>query len=339
MLKVYLYPNIILDNAKSMNPYFKDLSNAILIHNKVINEGNPTRFGIFNILRYINDLDIVYLNWVEDLPDKRGGTIQSIFFMLLLPCLKLMGKKIVWTLHNKTSHSTKHQSMKKTLLRLLIKRCDLIITHASDGLNYIPEKIPVAFLPHPTKPCYKSVSNTDLKVYDIIIWGAVTEYKGIDTFLLYLIENRLISKYRILIAGRVDGPRLKESLESIAQENNNVTLLNRFIAEQELIDLIGKSRLILFSYHSKSVLSSGALMDSLRFKTTIVGPNVGAFNDLSKDGLIYTFHDYVHLIEVLDDLLENYQDRAISASLTETYIIENSWEMFSDRVTTQLNQL
>lgn len=339
MVKVYLYPNILVDNMRSKNPYISNLSKSISAHNQVINEESPSESGVFDILKYLSRVDVVYLNWIEDLPNKRGGRIQSFFFILLLAYLKLAGKRIVWTLHNKKSHSAKHAFTKSILLRLLLRKSDLIITHASDGLNYIPDQTPKKFIPHPVDTLVKRPGKTALKDYDIIIWGTVNKYKGIDLFLNYLKENGLIEKYRIVVAGTVVGADLLENLEAIANTYPNVTLLNRYIEQSELSELIEKSKLILFCYQSESVLSSGALMDSLLFDSSIAGPDVGAFHDLAQEGIIYSFSDYKDLISKINRLFEAENVHETQAKKKEEFLKNNSWEVFSIRINELLKQL
>ncbi len=339
MKKIYLYPNILIGNTRSKNPYMNNLTESLSIHNQVINRGNPSRNGIFDIFKYMKLMDVLYLNWVEDLPERRGGTLQSFFFILLIGLLKLSGKKVIWTLHNKKSHSVDHRFIKSVLFRLLLRRSDLIITHASEGLKSIPENTPKLFIHHPVdtnKQNHKSIHD---KIYDIIIWGTITKYKGIDKFLKHLVQNGLAHKYRIIIAGTVKSVELIEELEQIDQDYPNIGLLNRFIEEEELVELIEKSKLILFCYQSDSILSSGALMDSLLFDSTIIGPNVGAFADLSQEELIYSFKNFDDLIKLMDPLLADNHSKTASETKKQEFIKANSWETFSDRISKELSQL
>jgi len=54
-----------------------------------------------------------------------------------------------------------------------------------------------------------------------------------------------------------------------------------------LQNLIAKSILVLFTFSKVSILSSGILIDSLGYGANIVGPKVGAFKDLSIDGIVH----------------------------------------------------
>jgi len=340
MIKIYLYPVTKRGSSSFVNPYINHLAKALSVHDLVLNKDNPSGRGIFDILKYLRIIEVVYLNWPEDLPEKHRGYLQSIFFIILLCYIKISGKKIVWTLHNKKSHSKRHNLVKSILFRLLLSHSDLIITHAKEGLSFIPSGSRKAYIPHPVNTSRYNYAEPDTKKeYDIIIWGSINKYKGIDDFLMFLIENKLIDKYRILIAGKVTGSELHSKLEKIQFEYNSVTLLNRYIEENELNGLISRSKLILFCYHADSVLSSGALMDSLQFNSIIIGPDVGAFKDLAEEGMIYTYKDFHELIMIIDALLEESHDNTTTYQKIREFIIHNSWNDFSDRMSKLLREM
>lgn len=339
MTRIYVYPNIKLGIKGFTNPYIKHLAESLSANNQVVNKDFPASNGIFDILKYLKQIDLLYLNWIEDLPEKRGGYIQSLFFILLLPYLKLRGKKIVWTLHNKKSHSEKYKLIKSVLFKLLLKYSDLVVTHAKEGLNHIPATTSKVYIHHPLKVSKQNYAASDLKKYDLIIWGSITKYKGIDAFLDYLTAKGLIENYEILIAGEVVGSELRNTLEKLDHEYQNFTLMNAFVEEKELEKLIFQSRVVLFCYHSDTVLSSGALMDSLLYNSAIVGPDVGSFNDLAREGIIHTFKSYDDLILILNELIEDPENLAKTKDKRMAFIENNSWEAFSSQIDQQLSLL
>jgi hypothetical protein len=87
---------------------------------------------------------------------------------------------------------------------------------------------------------------------------------------------------------------------------------------------ISQSRAVLFTYLENSILSSGALMDTLRYAPLVIGPACGAFNDLKEEGLILTYNDYAHLKVLLAAELRFKPD----VNKIQQFITENSWENF-----------
>jgi hypothetical protein len=89
---------------------------------------------------------------------------------------------------------------------------------------------------------------------------------------------------------------------------------------------------VVLTYHSDSVLSSGVLMDSLSQSARIIGPDTGAFRDLSQLGLIDTFHDFPHLLELIRKNMDpDIQTRELEEMIGK-FLRENSWESFAARL-------
>ena len=329
MKKVYLYPLSAYTENAVINPYISNLRDALNAHFDVVNANHPSSTGIFDIIKYLRKLDVVYLNWGEEVPENKYGRVQGIFLLLLLQYLKLSSILIVWTLHNKKSHYSHHSLLKKMLYNQMLKKSDLIITHAREGLRLIPEGTLACFQHHPvTKSLIKQEPNKEYS-YDIIIWGTIYPYKGIHTFLGFLEEKGDIAKYRILIAGKIVTQTLADELQAYHQKYNNLELMDGYIEQERLIELVQASKITLFTYHSDSILSSGVLMDSLTYGATIVGPAVGAFNDLHQLGLIETYTDFNSLISVVDKTLSSEKENLSNQTKLAEFISANSWNEFS----------
>jgi len=329
MKKVYLYPLTARTENAVINPYIGNLKDALNQHFEVINASNPSKTGIFDFLKYIRKVDIVFFNWIEEVPELHRGKIQGIFLLLLLPYLKRSSIRIVWTLHNKESHSGQKSWLKKKIYSQMLKESDLIITHASEGLDLIPPGKKASFQAHPIEISGSGSLEKKDSLYDIIIWGTIAPYKGLVEFLNILEEDGAIGNYKILMAGKVSSPALANELQSIVKKYNNLSLIDAYVEKEKLIDLIHRSKVTLFTYHSDSILSSGALMDSLSYGASIVGPAVGAFNDLQNLGLIDTYSDLKSLTRVLDTLLASTDEDPQRRKNISEFIAANTWKEYS----------
>ena len=328
--KMYIYPLTARFDDKINNPYIWDLINSLDPHFDCVNKNNPSKIGFLNVARYFFKTKYFHLNWIEDLPDKKGGYLQTVFLLFMLLMMKVTGKKIIWTAHNKASHHHKNLRIKKFLIKFMARNSDYILTHSNEGVDYVMQlnngkrRNAVKYIPHPVKP--KLLMNSSEIVYDIIIWGYLARYKGIHLFLQYLKDLDLLTKYRILIAGRVFEPDYKIVLEHYLVDN--IILIDRFVDASELQELIGKSRIILFTHQQEYVLSSGALMDSLAYGKTIIGPEIGAFKDLSEEGLVHTYQDFSDLVDKVDHIVNSY-DKPDSKKLMK-FIEENRWDNYGN---------
>ncbi|MBN1415984.1 MAG: glycosyltransferase [Bacteroidales bacterium] len=326
MKTAYIYPYA----RMSANPYLDDFTASLSNHINFINISNPSKTGILNLYAYLNKIDIVFFNWIEDLPDKRGGLLQVIFFMILVFLMKRKRITIFYTLHNKESHYNTYRLLKKFLRKIILKNADLILCHSSEGINILNNeplvKGKTLYIPHPFRknalpPAVKE------KKYDILIWGAIRPYKGIDTYLQYLESKNIIHKYRTLIVGKIFPEEYEKEL--IKYRSDTVQIVNDFVEDSTLNELIGQSHIVLFTYNENSVLSSGALIHSLSRGANVIGPNTGAFKDVYRKDLINVFENYDELIEKINSQLNSTFNKSEKIS---NYIEENSWENFGMKI-------
>jgi beta-1,4-mannosyltransferase len=328
--KVYFYP-ISARNEKivSFNPYTFDFVDSIEQYLTIVNKGKPSSQGIFDIYKYIFRIDYIIFNWIEDLPEKKGGFIQTVFFFLLMAFCKLRGIKTIWVMHNRLSHSKKHKGLKNFIFNQLIRHSNVILTHSSEGISYGESmrkgsKNRIHYFPHPVKDRRKPASIET--GYDILIWGTISPYKGILEFLQTLHEAKREKAYRILIIGKSNDREYYDALVKFSSDN--IIIKEAFMDDDSLQALIGQSKIVLFTYAKSSILSSGALMDSIGFGGKIVGPHVGAFADLAKEGIINTFAETDEMFRVIDEVLA--QKNTTTNPSIDHFLHANSWNKFAD---------
>src|SRR5688572_9239915 len=85
----------------------------------------------FKKISIFKSIDIVHLHWFETLGNNTSTNLKRFIGRAVkLLILKLSGKKIAWTMHNKIPHDQKSIKIKKALMRLIIWSSDIIIIHS-----------------------------------------------------------------------------------------------------------------------------------------------------------------------------------------------------------------
>ncbi len=335
MRKAYIYPVTARLKTGLHNPYINNFIESMQGNVEFLNANSPSTVGLFDLLKYIFKIDIIFLNWVENLPDKKGGYTQWLFFkFVFVPILRIRRVKICWTLHNKLSHDKSNTVRKKTIFENLFSLSNYIITHASEGVRLIEEMgFPgkAIFFHHPINERKREPAKE--KDIDILIWGSIAPYKGVDIFLNQLNKNTQLKNAKIVIAGKVLG----QDYEKVIRENltENVQLIDRFLEDWELEAYLGRSIITLFTYNKESILSSGALSDSIGFGNIILGPNSGAFLDLFQEHLIFTYTDIELIPDHCERLLKVYHEKRIDENSVTRYLREHSWRKFAAVVLTK----
>src|SRR5690606_4081146 len=118
MSKIFLYPkpDKLLGTP---NPYIKNFQEAILQNHDLVNETAPNR-GVLNLFLYFFRTEVYIFNWIEFLPEKRFGKLQSFGLVILILLARLFGKKIIWILHNKNSHHKRKNIWTDSLFQLMM---------------------------------------------------------------------------------------------------------------------------------------------------------------------------------------------------------------------------
>jgi glycosyltransferase involved in cell wall biosynthesis len=326
-IKAYIYPNSSKTGDRAVNPYKWNFANSLSAQVDFVNLQAPTEYGIFDILRYYPSLQYIFLHWPEEVPDKKGGKAQAALLMSLMMLSKVLSKKTVYILHNKKSHYEKNSRTKQRLMSFLTRHSDYVVTHASDGIRHLSalgRRKNTIFLHHPVQPIEPVETDRSFKRYDVLLWGTITPYKGIDVFLENLYRYEYENRFRIQIIGRIDDENYGRKLA--AYRSDRIHIENRSPGRSELNSLMAASEHILFTYLKESVLSSGALMDSLAAGCKIIGPDTGAFKDLHDQRMIETYDDYAALFHILlkgSDVWDHDWKKRL-----ESFIEQNTWEAF-----------
>ena len=316
---VYVYPNVGRELMGSNNPYVQHLKealdrNALLIDLSVSDKAFP------DLLRKGMKSDMVILNWLENLPFRRLGILQTMIALFYIRLLKARGVKIIWIKHNKVTHSRKWFAISKLIQRSLSRSADHIVTHSRD--IDLTESHKLLYLPHPSNIGPEAVLMPEPvePVIDLLIWGSLLPYKGVLEFLRFAETDAGLSKLKIHIIGKSSESYFKE-LQKHARPN--VTLLNQFIKEEELAQLFKRTRFILFTYNKRSVMSSGVLADSLAACRKIIAPDCGAFSDMAKQhSFVYLYNDLSEIAPLCQD---HYTDYSLDYEEVCSFVTKNSW--------------
>lgn len=327
---LYLYPFTSATLREGGNRYIPDLVQHLGRHFKIVNK--QTNLGLLDVVQKLPKCDVLYFNWIEDVADKKFGALQVLLLWLILKVSKSSGKKIVWFIHNNLSHKKKNLWLKRKVVSLMKNNADVVLSHSKEA-RVAGLKQTIQVFDHPVEG-YMPLTATENYEYDLLIWGTVTPYKGVEEFLKFNFDTTSLRAYKILVAGKFASPEYFETIQKIKAPNS--ILENRILEEAELVQLFSKSRYVLFTYNSASVLSSAALCKTLSFGKTIIGPHVGAFKELGTKGLIYTYDSFENLASLLNNLHPKKTEKAYQKHLQE-YIAQHSWPQFARFVAQAVN--
>lgn len=328
-LKVTLFPRVL---SLSKTGYIPDYVNAINQSGNMKVANPPHKNPLINILSPQYWGDVFIFNWPENIPDAKFGKLQTLLFFGLIGILRLRKKEIIWMFHNKMSHDKSHPFLKSLIMKAMARTSTLIVTHAQEGVSLIKASYPQAgekthFLDHPTKSRLEYMPSHTNKIYDLLIWGGISEYKGVLQFVQYIKEKQ-ITNLKVCIIGKCSSPSLRERLREALPPN--AIYIDERPSFEELASYMAQSRFVLCTYQSESVLSSMMLMDSLSYGCKIIGPDTGSFKDYSRESRlkVYTFDDFSDI----EGIVEQHKDDAPVQEDYKDFLTEKDWPHFIRRL-------
>lgn len=135
----------------------------------------------------------------------------------------------------------------------------------------------------------------------ILFFGRIDEYKGVDVLIDAYLKSEA-SRYgiKLVVAGRGN------LHHDEAQLPNNIILINEYITNENLANLISYSKFIVLPY--RTATQSGCVMSAFAFNKPIIATNVGDLPNVVLDGvtgLICIPNNYLDLSKKINEMLNS----------------------------------
>ncbi|SEM43925.1 Glycosyltransferase involved in cell wall bisynthesis [bacterium A37T11] len=247
---------------------------------------------------HFRSIRLVHLNWFENVDDSSFLVALRSFMrkMVVLTVIRFSGKKLVWTMHNRASHEKKLSFFSRTLTWFLIRWSDRIIIHSRQTEYLIRAQYPSAtqkmvYYPHPhfigayQQPESKSGENGT--TLSLLFTGMVKPYKNLE--LLIRVVSEFKDTVHLTIAGRAVNPSYEQELRWLGSAASNISLVLKFVPDEELLELISACDALVLPYDMASSLNSGTVILAFSCKKTVICPEIGTITDLGERQDL-TFH-------------------------------------------------
>lgn len=244
---------------------------------------------IFSSWRHFKSIGLVHLNWFEVIDDSSIWTALRSFFrkLVVLVAIRLSGKPLVWTMHNRAAHDSRLAFFSRFLTRRLVRWSDRIVIHTQQSTELlatygrdIPQK--TVYLPHPNfikvygevRPAASAVDET----LHLLFVGMVKPYKNLE--LLIETVSRFGTRVHLTLAGKAVDAQYRYKIEAMARDAHNVTLLSRFVQDDEMAALLSGADALVLPYDLASSLNSGTVILAFSYQRTVICPEIGTVADL-----------------------------------------------------------
>ncbi len=264
----------------------------------------PIRFLYYRLIGW----KILHLHWLSPFVFPTNfrllRVLSSIYVLTFMFYLKLIGIKIVWTVHEVIPHEQEFHN--DILIRKIISRlCNGLIFHSRNSLDEASKfkfdtkrSVVIShgnYLDIYPNTISKSAARKKLglNIHDFVylFFGMIKSYKGIDDLLMSF--ELIISKYKSKnIKLVISGICLDEKLNKLINEfkikypKQIVTALHH-ILDGDVQVYLNTSDVVVLPF--KKSTTSGSVFLALSFSRPIIAPLLGVIKDLPMDvGFIYT---------------------------------------------------
>lgn len=320
--RLYVVPliNYKLKNSDYLYLLYKDILENKSQNKIEIVSLSASAHPVFFLSRFTKGKSILHYHWFE-VHDFKSliGMIWKIFWLTLY---KLIGGKLIWTVHNTFPHSNNYKIINTFCRKYLAIIADKLHVHCYAAIEIMAPLLgvnhskffvienpyyPATILPknETLNRLIQKYSLTNINVENEIylIFGAIADYKGIiETAELF--KTKFKDK-TLLIAGYVkqwDKHYYKKLIEQTSDSKNIFVLGDKIVPDEDLSLFYNSADCIIFNY--KDVLTSGGVMMALSYNKKTIAPSLGCIKEIQNKNLhLFNSNDLGSLEDLISSKL------------------------------------
>lgn len=348
---------VLFTSGSEKNPYHNLLFRS-LEENGVepIREPKPLFLPLTRAVLRNDNIDAIHLGWLygfymvrEFTPSSILNTIitvgRAFWFCIDLLLVRLLGTRLVWTVHNKYHHeryyprvekvlnvivantvhalTVKCGAAKDTISRLYRVRDDSKIAVIPDG-NYIDA--------YPNE-VGQDEAREQLDIGDEFVYlyfGLIRPYKGVEQ-LIEAFQSIEEEDVALWIVGDPKTDTIRERISSQAVEDDRIHTRLEYVPDEDIQYYMNAANVLVFPY--QDILNSGSVYLGLSFGKPIIAPRIGCIPETvsSENDLLYDLASDDGLLNMLRYAKEpNLADiGSTNREKAETLAWDNSAEQYS----------
>jgi len=279
---------------------------------------------------------VIHLHWIGHLFRHRSVIVTSVRaakYLALLTLAKLRRFKIVWTLHNVSSHGSRHKRIEKTVRELLIRSltdaiivmtqrsaADFEVRHGSAAAKKIHH------VPHPTYSSFypsalpkheaRQLFSLPLDVPIFLFFGRIRGYKDVAS--LARAFRALETDAFLVIAGASD-PKDAQAIYEAAELDARIYVHLERVHDADVANLVAASDWVVLPYDDVS--NSGVLLLALSFSRPVIAPDTPTLVEVLGPTLAQACYERGNdnsLHEALESAVGFHRDQAVWESRAES---------------------
>ena len=290
-------------SAAPWNPYLR------LLYGHLGAQGFETvedpELSLWWLWRARSSVRFLHIHWPEGLYRYQRGPVQLrpllsrlklILFASRLSAARLLGFRIVWTVHQVLPHESVDRRLDRSAARLLARTADLLVVHDRWTAQQVeselaPHPKQLAVIPHGSylgvyaqgRPRSEVRSELGLPAdaFVFFCFGELRAYKEVD-LLLAAFSDVSNPNLRLVVAGNVKAPSVGATVRAASVRDSRVVSMFGFVPESRVAELFDSCDVALLPRGEPG--TSGSLILALSMGRPVVAADVPTARELTGNG-------------------------------------------------------
>lgn len=326
------------------HPYIVQLVTALRAAGATVHFALPGTFTLWRSLRRYGRPDVFHLQWQHRFFLARRFDLivwRTFWFFIQLLTLRLLGIRVVWTVHEVIHYGAKRAWWELGACRLLGRLVDGIIVHCETAVSLVAAKLHLPqkkfsvaphghladfYPPAPPRPVARETLKWPAEARIFLYFGHIRTYKGLDTLVEVFKSLPKGDDIYLVLAGKPHGTarELVAWLREQAVADPHLLPYFEYIPDDQLVAFLSACDLVVLPY-SESLTSAAAIL-AASYNRPVIASRLGCMCELPADGaILYDATDAEGLREALTTALTAPLDE-MGASLKQ-YIDQFPWSL------------
>lgn len=260
-----------------------------------------TSKGLFRIVTGIYDggkPDVLHLHFIHEfflLDSKVLSFVLGIRLLVELCIAKILGVKVVWTVHNLYAHDSAHPKLERVFRHLTTYFCDSVVVHCDTATDIIIEeyRLPpnvrdnIETVPHAnftrkypneiTSKEARAELDVDADEFVFLFFGQIRRYKQVDK-LIHAFKQFDADGVRLLIIGKPVDDDFVDRISTLCKDDDRIQTEFEFVPDEEVQLYMQAADVVVLPY--RSILTSGSLLLAMTFAKPVIAPDLGCVGEL-----------------------------------------------------------
>ncbi|AUV82851.1 group 1 glycosyl transferase [Salinigranum rubrum] len=285
------------------NPYQEALRESLDERGATV---EPTVGGLFFTLfrSYLrnSDVDVLHVHWLHayfHAPWRPLFYVRATMLFVELFVLRLLGVRVVWTLHNLTSHDFPYPETEKRLKRLFVTHfCDAVIAHCNAAIDQAieeygldpTERAKMHVVPHGhyldrydtegARADARAELDLPLDATVLLYFGIIRPYKNVPTLIETFSRVAGDDDY-LLVAGNPHTDDVRGAVSRAARGDERVRTRLEYIPAEDVPTYMLAADAVVLPF--RDTLTSGSAVLAMSFGRAFVSPRIGCLPELFGD--------------------------------------------------------